>query len=173
MNTLAQQIINENQDVIVAFKIGRGGRFNNPGNVKLIGEYPISHFTDNLFLKPSNWKSVFAKIQGKENLTSLYEAAMEGDQLAFNRLKALGLDLGENEYFSENGHAVGLTEKEAESGIGRIDIDGEYDTTFTIKLGSFDEVELGHLKEFVGYPGFTLSKLQEALNQEIEENIEE
>lgn len=40
---------NQNQ-TIVAFHVGRGGRSWNPGHVSFIGEKKISEFTGNLFL---------------------------------------------------------------------------------------------------------------------------
>ena len=49
----------------------------------------------------------------------------------------------EGEYHDECGNGVGLTTEEARTGIGRIDIDGDYDTTYTLKLGdiNYDDEE--------------------------------
>ena len=37
-------------DTIVAFHIGRGGHFHNPGHLSFIGKKLISDFTDSLFI---------------------------------------------------------------------------------------------------------------------------
>lgn len=42
------------------------------------------------------------------------------------------------EYRDESGNGVGLTEADVKSGIGCIDIDGEYDTTYTKRLGNIE-----------------------------------
>ena len=46
------------------------------------------------------------------------------------------------EYQDDQGEEVGLTEEEANSGIGTISIDGEYDTTYTIFLSDVSAEEL-------------------------------
>lgn len=45
-----EQILEENRDLIVAFHIGRGGRFYNSGHTSYIGERIINDFTNDLFL---------------------------------------------------------------------------------------------------------------------------
>lgn len=42
---------NNTSKIIVAFHIGRGGRFNNQGFVRYLGEKPISHYTNDLFIQ--------------------------------------------------------------------------------------------------------------------------
>jgi hypothetical protein len=44
------QILEDNKDLILAFKIGRGGRFYNSGYLSYIGEYDIDAFTEKLFM---------------------------------------------------------------------------------------------------------------------------
>lgn len=39
---------------IVAFHIGRGGRFNNPGHLSFCGENKIGHYINGLFLSREN-----------------------------------------------------------------------------------------------------------------------
>jgi len=85
---------------IVAFHIGRGGRYYNAGHLSYIGEYEISHFINDLFIQENG------------------------------------------EYFDGSENSVGLTEKEVETGIGRIDVDGLYDTTYCKFLDECNEEEL-------------------------------
>lgn len=44
----------------------------------------------------------------------------------------------EGEYTDECGNGVGLTTAEARTGIGRIDIDGDYDTYYAIRVKDVD-----------------------------------
>lgn len=131
------------QRTIVAFHIGRGGHFWNPGHLSFIGENKIDKYVDDLFLGYENQSDIWSEIKGRPNLEEKYYAAVEGneDALAFfaNRLK---MPFGEKEYFDGGGNHVGLTEEEAESGIGRINIDNDYDTTYTCFLSDCDEKEL-------------------------------
>ena len=98
---------------IVAFHIGRGGRFNNAGHTSFIGEKSISNFVDSLFLKEDK-----------------------------------------TEYTDGNGNKIGLTVEECNSGIGIINIDGDYDTTYTCYLQDCSDEELeiiAKTKEERGY----------------------
>jgi hypothetical protein len=92
--------------IIVAFHVGRGGRFYNPGNLTFIGEQKISHFTSDLFLNED-----------------------------------------ETEYVDGAGNYVGLTVEEEKTGIGRINIDNEYDTTYTRSLFDCSFKEIMAIKE--------------------------
>lgn len=82
-------------DTIIAFHIGRGGRFNDPGYTTLVGKQRIADFTDDLFER-------------------------------------------DGKFYDENGSFVGLTSIECESGVGRIELDGDYDTTYTLRLADID-----------------------------------
>jgi hypothetical protein len=44
----------------------------------------------------------------------------------------------EGEYRTDTGNLVGLTTEDVRNGIGRIDIDGEYNTIYTKRLGDID-----------------------------------
>lgn len=130
---------------IVAFHVGRGGRFNNQGHVTFIGEQPIGDFTYDLFRGFENQYGVLGIIGDRTNLLSLYESAVADgttDSKAYNRLQKFGLDLGEICYYDGSGHNVGLTAEQVEWGIGTINIDNQYDTTYTCYLEDCEEVEL-------------------------------
>jgi hypothetical protein len=112
---------------IVAFHIGRGGRFNNAGHTSFVGEKSISNFVDSLFLNED-----------------------------------------ETEYTDGNGNKIGLTVKECNSGIGIINIDGGYDTTYTCYLQDCSDEELeiiAKTKEERGY--FASENLYEEVKLEM------
>jgi hypothetical protein len=95
------------ENTIVAFHIGRGGRFHNAGFKTFIGEKKIGDFTNDLFIKERE--------NGK---------------------------FCTPEYVDGGGNPVGLTVKEAETGIGRINLDEDYNTTYTTFLSDCDEKEI-------------------------------
>jgi hypothetical protein len=66
----------------------------------------------------------------------------------FSFFEKLGFKLGEKQYFDCGGKAVGLTEKEVETGVGVIDNDGEYDTTVCLKLEDCSENQLKMIVEW-------------------------
>lgn len=49
------------------------------------------------------------------------------------------------QYMDSNGNEVGLTEKEKETGIGKINIDGRYDITYTIWLSDCTDEEINKI----------------------------
>jgi len=55
------------------------------------------------------------------------------------------------EYYTETGSEVGLTEEGAATGIGRIDIDGDYDTTYTTTVDELTEKEIEVLRDDSDY----------------------
>lgn len=90
-------------DTIIAFHIGRGGRFHNQGYCTILGEHSINDFTNDLFSPMDE----------------------DGNEI-------------EGEFRDDSGNGVGLTTDEARTGIGCIDIDGDYDTTYTIRISDID-----------------------------------
>ena len=66
MKTLAT-VLEENKDLIVAFHIGRGGRFYNSGHLSYIGENTINSFTNDLFLNES--QTMYTDTNGNELLS--------------------------------------------------------------------------------------------------------
>ena len=65
MKTL-EKVLEENQDLIVAFHIGRGGRFHNSGHTSYIGEKNINDFTSDFFLNRD--ETFYIDCNGKEIL---------------------------------------------------------------------------------------------------------
>ena len=132
-------------DTIVAFHIGRGGHFHNPGHLSFIGKKLISDFTDSLFIGFENQRDVFKTIGDRTNIRTQLNEVIDSDydedlKAAFER--RTGLNLGDLVYMDCNNNPVGLTVAEAETGIGRINIDQDYDTTSTCKLSDCNEKEM-------------------------------
>jgi hypothetical protein len=132
---------------IVAFHVGRGGRFYNAGHVTFIGQRKISEFTHDLFISYENYYQISKQIAGRENLSALLEKAFEGDTAATNRLSGWGFELGEEIYTNGNGDPVGLTVEEAETGVGTINIDNQYDTTSACYLSDCDDRNFKLIKD--------------------------
>lgn len=57
----------------------------------------------------------------------------------------------EDEYRDASGNPIGLTVAQAESGIGMIDIDGGYDTTYTTKIADLSEAEINAVIDYKGW----------------------
>lgn len=134
-------------DTIVTFQISGGG--GNRNKREYIGERKISDFTGNLFVYAENHSEVIAAIDAIENnerrqiLENNYSSYCNGaDEIVKIDLEdALGIEIGELVYFDSSGHNTGLSLKEAEQGIGRIEIDTDFDTTYTSYLKDCDQDE--------------------------------
>ena len=125
MKTLTE-VLEENKDLIVAFHIGRGGRFYNSGHLSYIGENTINSFTNDLFLNES--QTMYTDTNGNELLPV------------------------------EN------------NGIGCIDIDGEYDTTYTCKVSDLNDNEIQAIvNRGAGWYGIFAQELSEVTETEIED----
>lgn len=131
---------------IVAFHIGRGGRFHNQGHLSYIGERRIGDFTSDLFLNYEN--------EGDFKNRFGYDSTGDSDQQCitdliysekFDELKEkFGITkemLGEQQWYDGGGNPVGLTAAEEKTGLGRIDIDRDYDTTYCCLLSEIGEEE--------------------------------
>lgn len=145
--TLLEEVhVIEESEVIVAFHIGRGGEFNNGGFKSFIGERNISEFTYDLFLSHENENDFknrygFSHTDGDQDCIVDLITDENYDELeeSFGITREM---LGEKVWSDGGGNLVGLTESESESGIGKIDIDGDYDTTICKRLTSCTDGEL-------------------------------
>lgn len=139
------------ETTIVAFHIGRGGRFNNQGFLSFIGEEKIGKFTDDLFCNFENEKEFktrfgFDSTDDKDQkciLDLITDRDFDELEEKFGITEEM---LGEEIYFDGGGNSTGLTASEVESGIGRINIDQDYDTTYTCLLKDCDEKEIDAIK---------------------------
>lgn len=162
---------------IVAFHIGRGGRFHNAGHLSYIGQKKIGEFTENLFLSFENAWSVGKKIGDRENLRKKLEDALDAqscDSDAYLFLSDIGLDLGELVWTDGGGNFVGLTLEEEESGVGCINIDNDYDKTYCCYLCDCSEQELQLIYDAISdsyYPDYSLleyAKEQLGISEDVE-----
>ena len=162
MNTLQNESIG---NTIVAFHIGRGGHFNNQGHLSYCGENTIGHYTNDLFIGWKNEQDIVQKIGDRENLIKKYENCRDAEDFTF--FEKLGFDFGEKIYITASGNHVGLSvEEEEETGIGRINIDNDYDTTYTCLLSECDRGELNAILTAKGY-------VADYVREYAEENINE
>ncbi len=139
------------ETAIVAFHIGRGGNFHNQGHLTFLGENEIWRYVDELFISFENADTVAREIGDRANLKAKYYQAIEEDEAAISFLDRIGLPLGERVYIDGSGHEVGLSVAESESGVGRIDIDGQYNTTYAKRLADCSEKELRLIAETPDY----------------------
>lgn len=137
----------KDNQTIVYFHTGRGGRFNNQGHktyvdTKNIGQVLAScddkgQFT---YMNPQNYFDVKKEIENKPNLSALFDRCENiNDFTDFE--KKTGLNLGENYYFDSNGREM-ISQKQVEKGTGRLNWDYDYDTDVCIYLNECDEKEL-------------------------------
>ena len=138
---------------IVGFHIGRGGRFHNSGHKQFIGECKITDFVNDLFVNYENMYEISKKIGNRENLRELLQDVLDEKTDAKARFeRRTGLEFGEEVYTDGGGNQVGLTVEEAYStGIGKINIDNDYNTTYTCRLEDCDESELQLILYYEGY----------------------
>lgn len=128
---------------IVAFKIGRGGQFHNAGHKSYLGKFEIKYYTNDLFVDYKNASSILKSLKKYPNLLEYVAQNYKNpDERAQRLFQKLGFEFGEEIYVSSTGFEVGLTERDVISGIGCIDIDGDYDTTYTQYIHECDLSEL-------------------------------
>jgi len=143
---------------LVAFQIGgRHGqrpRGNGANLTFLDVDKPITDYTGDLNIDFENYSDYLEKIGDRPNLISLLQEA-ESNPEAEARLKNWGFNLGEKIYVdATNGRPVGLTLTEAASGVGAINLDNQYDTTYVIHLGDCDVNELTAIIEGFKFNNF-------------------
>lgn len=141
--------MNIENSTIVYFHTGRGGRFNNSGHKSFRGSKDIievlqlcdsgRHWN---FINPENYYDIRKKLEKKDltNLLKLFDDCTDkNDYSDFE--KRTGLILGEDYYFDGNGVPL-ISVAEAETGLGRLDWDGDYDRDTCQYLSDCDESEL-------------------------------
>ena len=135
-----------NERKIVAFHIGRGGRFNNAGFLRFLGEKRIGDFTEDLYPGYENERDFKDRLgwdQSFDGIPCILDCFTNRDLETLE--KSYGIteeQLGEYGYWKGNGNHSGLYEKQVESGIGTINIDNDYDTTYTTYLEECSDREL-------------------------------
>ena len=139
------------QNTIVAFHIGRGGRYNNAGFLSFIGEEIIGKFTDDLFGR--------YELESKFSTRYGYEDTHDGQKCIIELIQSydfveledkFGITqemLGDYTYYDGGGNTTDLTQSQVESGIGTINIDNDYDTTYTKYLCDCSDKEIEAIKD--------------------------
>ena len=158
---------------IVAFHTGRGGRYYNAGHVTFLGEKKISDFTYDLFVRFENELDIYEAIDNRPNLLEKYYECSDKEDFSF--FEKLGFKIGEKIYTDGNGNPVGLTVSEADSGVGSINIDNDYNTTtcvfvkdlsdddinIIIKSDVFDrEYVLNEYAKYCGFEDYEIELMQ-------------
>lgn len=149
--------------IILAFKIARGGRFNNPGYIHFLGEREegISYYTDDLFIRFEHEDEYLKSIGGRPNLLTKFEKCSYEEDFSWFEEK-FGWNFGERVYFDEGGNPVGLTAEECGSGIGAINIDNDYDTTYNKYSDDLTEEEVRAMRDRgQGYFGLNVNGIIE------------
>ena len=127
---------------IVSFHIGRGCRYYNSGNVTFLGEENINHYTDALFVCYDN-EQIIRKTLKNRNLSNLLEKfddCIESDNFNFFIQKFSDFEIGEQIYIDQNGNEIGLCVDN--DGTGIVNLDNDYDTTYSQYLEDCNEDEL-------------------------------
>ena len=136
-------------NTIVYFHIGRGGRFHNAGRKTFCGEKTIQEvlqIADSSgqwsFRAKENQTDIYNELKSRnlDNLIALFEKCRdEEDFTAFE--ERTGFELGKDVYIDSNGSEL-ITVEEAETGVGSISWDGDYDTDICKLLSECDEEDL-------------------------------
>ena len=133
-----------NMKTILEFHVGRGGRFNNAGFLKCNG--------------------VVKSISDTENFkNNCYPPKYKNGNDDLKTLKA--------EWLNCNGNSVGLTNEDVKNGLGKIDLDGNYDTTYTTYMDNLTDEELSalvalnpwNLKDLLVESGFNQDAVEVAI----------
>jgi hypothetical protein len=137
------------KNTIVYFHIGRGGRFHNSGYKTFRGEKNIEQVLQMAdssgqwsFPAKENESEIRSTLEKRDltNLLELFDRCNDADDFsAFE--KRTGFELGEDIYVNHNGEPL-ITKAEAETGIGSISWDGDYDTDTCHLLSDCDKAEL-------------------------------
>lgn len=110
--------INYSENEILCFHIGRSGRFHNPDHLTFSGTKKITETSDFSQLFPPRYKN------GNDDLRTL---------------KA--------EWLDETGNSVELTNEMVKTGVGTINHDHAFDTTYTTYLKDLTENEIDAIME--------------------------
>jgi len=143
-------------DIIVAFHIGRGGRSHNPGHKSFIGEKSIGEFTEDLFTRFEHQDKFHNRLGWDESfggVKCIIDCLTDEDFETLETYYGISRDdLGELEYYcGASGNSVGLTQTDVASGVGVINIDYDYDTTYAKYLSDCDKDELELIRKYTGW----------------------
>jgi hypothetical protein len=136
--------------IIVSFHIGRGGRFYNQGHVSFIGEQDINDFVDDLFIRFENEPKILSRFSNNQLLNAVRNAIADEDYDTLVKFAITKEDLGQREYYcGASGSSVGLLVDN--DGTGRINIDNDYNTTYSCFIEDCSENDIRLIHEYTGY----------------------
>lgn len=153
----------------VTFHIGAGGGKNSGWLSFIESGKTIKDYTHDLFVQFENFAKLLQLQEDEDAFSELVGRIQEAGKPSASQLERLesefGVEyeeLGELIYVDESGNPVGLTVAEANTGIGMIDIDGEYDTTYVTTSDNLSVAELWSIHNASGYVDQELAKLAES-----------
>lgn len=145
---------------IVAFHIGRGGRYHNEGYLSYLGTEDISHYVGDLFINyehAEKFKNRLGYDRCYDDQRCILDLLTDNDLDELEEKFDITEDqLGDRQYYTCGGSPVGLTQDECDSGIGKINIDNGYDTTYTVYLEDINEDEATAIISASGYVSYNV-----------------
>ena len=149
-------------ETLVAFHVGRGGMFFNPGHTKFIGQdISIDNFTSDLFPRFKN-EGDFADHENLDTKNAngadcLLDCFTNQDYATLENEYGISKEqLGEYIYTDLNGSPVGLAVEN--DGTGIIDIDRSYNTTYVTRLSEISEEEASLIIEYSGFKSYDVEQ---------------
>lgn len=171
-----------NGDAIVTFHIGRGGRYWNQGHKSFAGHHDFSEVlnraSNNLFVRFENESEIMSNLstlqeRNKSDIQDAFTEAYNGDFDELNKWGITEAMCGELSYADCNGNILCSYEHD---GTGILNIDGEYDTTYSQRVIDCNEQELKmiveHGWEHTDAYQYALSSLVESGDVDIEDEEE-
>jgi hypothetical protein len=139
------------ENTIVAFHIGRGGRYNNAGYLQFIGENKIGDFAEDLFGRyelQHNFSNRYGYEDTHDGQKCIIDLIQDYDFVELEDKFGITEEmLGEYTYYDGGGNTTDLTQSQVDSGIGTINIDYDFDTTYTKYLCDCSEKEIEAIKD--------------------------
>lgn len=165
------------ETTIVAFHVGRGGHYWNAGHKSFIGQEKIGKFTSDLFIRHENLLDFKKRYGFDQTFNSdqkcISDLATEENYDELEELFGITAEmLGEIYYYDGSGSNVGLSEEDVDKGVGCIDIDGQYDTTYTCYLSDCNEEELRLIADYNGYVNSNIVDYAKEQLGEVDEKTE-
>lgn len=119
----------------------------NSGFKRYLGENNIGHYTNDLYTQFENESKIHSNLRNDQKTESISDSFFDmcTDQDVDKMLEVFGItedELGELMYMDGGGNFTELSQSDVDSGIGTINIDHDYDTTYTKFISDCDEHEV-------------------------------
>jgi hypothetical protein len=142
-------------NLIVCFHIGRGGRFNNSGFKSFITAKDINQvikFDDDKssnFITYENEHKYYKTLKNYPNLSQKFDECRDADDFTWFENKFRWWELGEKIYTDCDGNPLGV--KVENDGTGCVNRDFAYDTTYCCFIEDCNNEELRLIYNYSGY----------------------